>query len=426
MQSETPTYGRHEKLLVLAFRIWVIAVLGVSLVIFIAAINVATSVPEHSDFATFYAVGTLVRDGQALQAYDDHTLSARILAITDADLDLRWLYPPGMLLVTWPTAYFSPAVAYILWLAVGLSGMALLAWRLAPHPLSLILLPFCPVVTYCAITGQVGFFATALAGGGFLSLERRPTLAGFLLGLLALKIQLALVVPFCLLAGRHYRALAAMAVTAALLQIPGLALTGIGGISAFLAGSPNMLASVSEDQHILDRLPTIYSLLVGASVSHSVALVVQTIACLATIATLWFIWRRTDDLATRSLAWAAGSLLATPFVFDYDLVIFTLPFAALAWRATHERIRPVAVAAMTLMWFSGVLVRPVAAMLGLQIAPLAIAALFAYATWRALPERNPTIIPLGELPDGADARAGLSRRAAGRSCEAAMRTYDWD
>jgi alpha-1,2-mannosyltransferase len=399
-RSNSSAPGRHGNLRKIALLVWIVVVLGVSLVIFVAAIEVAGNVPQHSDFATFYAVGTMVRDGQAFQTYDHHMLSARILALTGSDLDLRWLYPPGMLLLTWPTAFFSPAVAYIIWLAIGLACMALVAWRLAPHPLTLILLPFCPAVTFCAVSGQVGFFATALAGGGFLALNRRPTLAGFLLGLLALKIQLALVVPFCLLAGRHYRALVAMAITAILVQLPGLALTGIAGVPAFLATSPHMLASVSEDRHILEHIPTLYSLLVGASATHGVALTIQVIASLAAIAAVWFIWRRSDDIATRSLAWAAGSLLATPYVFDYDLVIFALPLAAMAWQATQHRIGSLEAAIMTLLWFAAILVKPAAAAAGFQLGPFISAALLAYAGWRATRLDDPVgLRSLREFPN---------------------------
>ena len=68
-----------------------------------------------------------------------------------------------------------------------------------------------PAVFINAVGGQNGTWTAALFGGGLSLLERRPLLAGGLLGLLIYKPQLALLIPVALLAGRHWRAFAAAA-----------------------------------------------------------------------------------------------------------------------------------------------------------------------------------------------------------------------
>ena len=60
-----------------------------------------------------------------------------------------------------------------------------------------------PAVFINAVGGQNGTWTAALFGGGLSLLERRPLLAGGLLGLLSYKLQLGLLIPVALLAGRH-------------------------------------------------------------------------------------------------------------------------------------------------------------------------------------------------------------------------------
>src|SRR5258706_16321345 len=70
-----------------------------------------------------------------------------------------------------------------------------------------------PAVFVNAVRGQNGTWTAALCGGGLSLLERRPLLAGGLLGLLIYKPQLGLLIPVALLAGRHWRASKGVAVS---------------------------------------------------------------------------------------------------------------------------------------------------------------------------------------------------------------------
>ena len=55
-----------------------------------------------------------------------------------------------------------------------------------------------PPVFLCLMQGQTGLLAAALLGGGLLALRPRPVLAGVLFGLLTVKPQLGLLLPFAL------------------------------------------------------------------------------------------------------------------------------------------------------------------------------------------------------------------------------------
>jgi hypothetical protein len=121
-------------------------------------------------------------------------------------------------------------------------------------------------------------------------------------------------------------------------------------------------------------------LLIGAGTKPANAMVFQGAASIAAIGIVWFIWRHTEDLAARSLCWAAGVMLTTPFVYDYDLAIFVTPLAAIAWNGRHHRVGWIDAAVMTLLWLAPFAMRHATGMAGFQ-GPLLAALLPAYAIW---------------------------------------------
>jgi hypothetical protein len=60
-------------------------------------------------------------------------------------------------------------------------------------------------VFVCLAHGHNAFLTAALFGGGLLMLERRPFVAGLLLGCLAYKPQFAAILPLALAAGGYWR-----------------------------------------------------------------------------------------------------------------------------------------------------------------------------------------------------------------------------
>jgi hypothetical protein len=287
-----------------------------------------------------------------------------------------------MLLIARAAASLPYLQAAMVWVSLGALCLALMVWRATRMVLLVLPLALCPAATYAGMLGQVSLFAAALAGAGLLLLPRRPALAGALLSVLTLKIQLAILIPVCLLAARQYRAFFAFLVGSAALQLLGVAYAGPAVVHAFLANANNALGHVAGSPELLMRHPTVFSAAVLAGALR-VALPLQILASLATIAVVWDVWRRSEDFAARSLAWAAGMPLVVPYFFDYDLAVFVLPLAALAGQRRSVNIGWTQAGAMSLLWALPPMVKPVAAAIGVQLGPLAAAALLAYAAWLA-------------------------------------------
>jgi hypothetical protein len=74
-------------------------------------------------------------------------------------------------------------------------------------------------------------------------------------------------------------------------------------------------------------------------------------------------------------------MLATPFVYDYDLAILVTPLAAIAWNGRRHRVGWIDAAVMTLLWLAPFAMRHATGMAGFQ-GPLLAALLPAYAIWQ--------------------------------------------
>ena len=122
------------------------------------------------------------------------------------------------MLFIWPLGLMPYLPAYIAWCVVGI-GLYLFACSSAIPRERLLFLAVAPGVAVCIFFGQNGFYTAALLIGGLLSLDRRPVLAGVLFGILTLKPQLGMLLPMILLLERRWLTIASTVVTTAVLVV---------------------------------------------------------------------------------------------------------------------------------------------------------------------------------------------------------------
>ena len=180
--------------------------------------------PIGTDFASFYAAGSLVIDGRAGDVYDMAAHYVREQQIFGAGTPhYGWLYPPVFLLVATPLALMPYLWALAVWqlgtFALYLAVIAGVVARMPRRskvmigPLWLPVAAGFPAVFINLGHGQNGFLSAGLFGAALLALPARPILSGLLFGLLAYKPQLALVMPFALLAGGQWRSVLSAGIT---------------------------------------------------------------------------------------------------------------------------------------------------------------------------------------------------------------------
>ncbi|WP_175922727.1 glycosyltransferase family 87 protein [Burkholderia latens] len=281
------------------------------------------------DFSVFWTASHLVLQGHAASAYDASSFLQAELAHFGAYLQHRslpWLYPPTMLLFIAPVALVPFLPAYFLFFAGSLLCYAYAVSHLsglrahlpAPRAAGLVVVAY-SAVCLSALFGQNSILTAGVAALALHLLGKRPIVAGVLIGLLAIKPQLAVVFPFVLIAARAWRTFAAAAISATSFAAAGVALTG----PAALHGLAHAMSTV-RDQHFMlasywlaSPTPFAALRLVGASVAG--ALAVQAAIALLAIASAVYVWRRTHDMRLRAAVLAVATLLTTPYLWSYEL-----------------------------------------------------------------------------------------------------------
>lgn len=340
--------------------------------------------PLGYDFITFYSAAVVAQDGPPEAVYDLEAMRAAQLEIAPGTLQpFAWHYPPTFLLLVLPLALLPYFVALGASLALTLFAYVAVIRRIAPHPLTMMLALAFPASFVNLFHGQNGFLNAALLGAALLALQRRPVIAGVLLGLLSYKPHFGLLVPLALIAGGYWRTIGAAALTTLAFAGASLAVFGADGWVAFVHNMPFLRYVLENGNLPWFKMPTAFAAvrLLGGSVALGYA--AQAAVALAAAAAVVWIWRRGAPLALRAGVLAAAALLATPYAFDYDLTLAGLAIAYLAWDGVERGFLPGDKAVLLAAWLAPAAATPIADALGLQLGPAVLAALLACGLRRA-------------------------------------------
>jgi hypothetical protein len=232
-------------------------------------------------------------------------------------------YPPAFLPVIRPLGLLAYNPAFAVFAVVSLASY--LASMALPRPkLPLVLVALAaPTTILTLIAGQSGLLAAGLFLGGLRAAPVRPVFGGVLLGLLAFKPQLGLLVPVALVAAGAWRCIAAAAITVVLVALATSAGFGWHIWADWLAYLPTFSAQFERESSEIEYLmPTLTGTLRLLGAAPSVARPPQIVLAIA--AAVW-VWRACrGGLGPRAvLVLATATFLATPYAFIYDLPLLT-------------------------------------------------------------------------------------------------------
>ena len=239
--------------------------------------------PKPIDFLSFWAAGKMVTSGDAAAIYDIAAHRAVERSVTGVGT-LPFPYPPPFALVVAPLGRLSFGPAFTAWLFLtgALYVTAARVWMRRRIALAQ------PAVLINGFVGQSAFLTSALLFGGMRLLRSRPLLGGALLGALVIKPQLGLMLPFAMIAGRHWRAIGgAVAAGGALLALAWLAL-GTAAYQAFFTLLSTFGGFVAQSRWPWHELASIFGLLRFFSVPATIALVIHGVVALAAACLVWF------------------------------------------------------------------------------------------------------------------------------------------
>jgi arabinofuranan 3-O-arabinosyltransferase len=285
------------------------------------------------DFLPVYVAGQMALRGHAAGAYDLGVMHQAQSAFIGHDFPgfLGWHYPPLFLIVAALLALLPYTVAFLTWVIATAAGFATLLVRIAGARAAWMGLALPPAMA-SAMVGQNGFFTAALFAGFLLLLPSAPVAAGLLAAALSYKPQFGLLIPVALIAGGHWRAFttAALGVVA---WVGACALLAPSALAAFLYSVPQTTQSVlGEGSAGWFKLASVFGLARSAGSSNEIAWLVQGIAILVAALLVAAVWRRRKvDFAPKAALLATASLLATPYVYFYDLPVLAVALAFL-WR----------------------------------------------------------------------------------------------
>jgi len=196
-----------------------------------------------------------------------------------------------------------------------------------------------PVLAYPAIfwtlgLGQNAFLTAALLGGFTLLVDRRPGLAGILVGLLCYKPHFGLLVPVGLAFGGHRRAFAVAGATVAGLAGLSVALFGFESWQVYfttLAHSNAVYASGRIDYAGI-LTPFGAARLIGFD--PAVSYVTQAFVTGSMLLLVAWVWRPGQSRALRAAAILSATLLAVPLALLYDGLLLLV---AIGWLVREGR-----------------------------------------------------------------------------------------
>src|SRR5260221_3527845 len=250
--------------------------------------------PLGTDFSNVYAAGSLTWQGRPAEAYQpalQHAEEQAVFGGREVPF-YGWLYPPFFFSVAFLVASLPYAWGLAIWLAASLAAYLAAMRAILPRPETLLIAAAFPAVFINIGHGQNGFLTAALLGGGLHWLDRRPWLAGVLIGLLGYKPQFGVFSPVALLAGGRWSSIAAAAATVATLLAVSFVPLG-GDVWHAFADSMTFTQTVVLEQGSTgwEKIQSVFSAvrMWGASVQLAYAAQIALALMLAT--SLGWLWR---------------------------------------------------------------------------------------------------------------------------------------
>jgi arabinofuranan 3-O-arabinosyltransferase len=285
-----------------------------------------------TDFVNVWAAGRLVLDGHPAQAYDWDIQRQVELALLRQDFPgyFAWHYPPPFLFVASLLAQLPYSAAFITWVSVSFVPYLAMMRAIVGRGFGLMLAIAFPMVFNNTLVGQNGFLTAALIGGTLYLMPARPILAGICLGLLSYKPQYGLLFPLVLIAASQWTVFFTAGVTAVAMAFASWLAFGTESWQAFFHWMPMFSqAFLTEGKATWWKLQSLFSLVRYFGGTEQLAWAFQWVLTASVAVVLVLMWRSRVKYSVKAAALASGTLLTTPYLFMYDMMVLAIPVAFL-------------------------------------------------------------------------------------------------
>jgi alpha-1,2-mannosyltransferase len=346
--------------------------------------------PLGTDFSNVYAAGVLAREGRAGAAYDPAQQHAAEKKVFGQETPFfGWHYPPFFLVPAAALATIPYGWALIAWILLTLPAYLAALYAIMPRPATLLAAAAFPAVIVNIGHGQNGFLTAALLGGALVLLDRRPAVAGMLIGLLAYKPQFGVLIPLVLLVTWRWTVIAAACATVAALVAVSWLLFGAEVFTAF-AGSAEFSRKIVLEQGATgwEKIQSIFSAVRNLGGPIGVAYAAQGVLMLALATSLVWLWRSQAAYELKAAALALACLLATPYVLDYDLTVLAVAIAFLARLGFERGFHSYEISLLAAAWFMPLLARTIMGVTGVPVGLVVLLMLYVMVVRHAVNEQE--------------------------------------
>jgi hypothetical protein len=285
-----------------------------------------------TDFVNVWAAGRLVLDGHPAQAYDWDIQKQVELALLRQDFPgyFAWHYPPPFLFVASLLAQLPYSAAFITWVSVSFVPYLAMMRAIVGRSFGLMLAIAFPMAFNNTLVGQNGFLTAALIGGTLYLMPARPILSGICLGLLSYKPQYGLLFPLVLIAASQWTVFFTAGVTAVAMAFASWLAFGTESWQAFFHWVPMFSqAFLTEGKATWWKLQSLFSLVRYFGGTEQLAWAFQWVLTASVAVALVLMWRSRVKYSVKAAALASGTLLTTPYLFMYDMMVLAIPVAFL-------------------------------------------------------------------------------------------------
>jgi arabinofuranan 3-O-arabinosyltransferase len=285
-----------------------------------------------TDFVNVWSAGKLVLDGHPALAYDWDIQKQVQVAVLGQSYqgNFAWHYPPPFLFVASLLAHFPYTVAFIGWAAVSLVPYLAVMRGIVGRPFGLLLALAFPVVLTNMLVGQNGFLTASLIGGTLYLMPARPVLSGICLGLLSYKPQYGLLFPLVLIAASQWTVFFTAGAVAVAMALASWLAFGTESWQAFFHWMPMFSqAFLTEGRAPWGKMQSIFAVVRYFGGTEPLGWLFQWIMSATVAVVLTLVWRSRISYPLKAAALATGTLLITPYLFLYDLMVLAIAMAFL-------------------------------------------------------------------------------------------------
>lgn len=304
---------------------------------------------KGADFLHFYTLGWLAREHRGAQLYDMPAQTALIQQSLPQLGPIRFvpLYGPQVSFFFAPFSKLPYPWALSGWLLLNAAIYALCCyavWRTCPSlqfqgMLVFILALGYPAFFHLIAWGQSSGLALACFTGAYLAMRsQRPFLAGLAFGCLIFKPQLGLATAVVMVGSAEWMiAFGALVATLAQLSV-GWIYYGTPAMRDYfyqLAHVRNLFSQLEPRPYQMNSLRSFWATLIP---SQQLAFPLYIASAIAVLAMALYCWRRHAPLGVRFAALLIATVLVSPHLTVYDLVILAPAYLLLAdWTVANNR-----------------------------------------------------------------------------------------